>query len=146
VKYLGLAAKVLIFLGLLSGVYLFGYLRPHQAKIKEASSHYSNLVENRAAYIDLAKLNPSSPDFNTQKSNLIDIVRQTNAKGLSNPLTSDEKSIFERQNEILAEVFATGSYQEGVAILKGEESVQLLVDEARLIEAYKIWNEVYRKP
>lgn len=136
-KYFILAIKVLVILGTLSAGYYFGYLKPHQAKIKEISVHYLNLVQNRMAYINLAKLDRKRPDFDIQKSNLVDIIRQTNTKGLENPLTPEEKRIFERQNEILAKVFATASYEEGVIILKSEESVGLLTDETKLIEEYK---------
>lgn len=136
-KYFIFAIKVLVILGTLSAGYYFGYLKPHQAKTKEISIHYSNLVQNRMAYINLSKLDRKRPDFDIQKSNLVDIVSQTNTKGLENPLAPEEKRIFERQNEILTKVFATASYEEGVAILKSEDSVRFLTDETKLIEEYK---------
>ena len=37
----------------------------------------------------------------------------------------------------MTKVFATGSYEEGVVILRSEESVNLLTDETKLIEEYK---------
>ncbi len=136
-KYFILAIKVLVILGVLSAGYYFGYLKPHQTKVKEISVHYSNLVRNRMAHISLAKLDTEKPDFDIQKSNLVDIIRQTNAKGLENPLSAEEKRIFERQNEILTKVFATASYEEGVVILKSEESIDFLTDETKLIEEYR---------
>ena len=82
----------------------------------------------------MAKLNPKDPNFDSQKSNLIGIIKVTNAKGLEKPLNDEEKRIFEKQNEILVKVFATDSYEEGVAILRSDESIQLLIDEAELID------------
>ena len=133
-KYSILVIKILFVLGLLSAGYYFGYLLPHQAKNREVSIHHSNLVQNRTAYVGLAKLNSQDPSFDSQKSNLIDIIRVTNSKGLEKPLNNEEKRIFEKQNEILVRVFATKSYEEGVVILKSNESLQLLIDEAELID------------
>jgi len=127
-KYFILVVKIIVIFGILSAGYYFGYLLPNQAKIKEVSIHCSNLIQNRTAYISLAKLNPEDPNFDIQKSNLIDIISQTNAKGLESPLNAEEKSILERQNEILVKVFATKSYEGGGAILKSDESVKLLKD------------------
>lgn len=125
-KYFIFGLKVIVILAVISAGYFFGYLKPHQAKVKETSLHYSNLVENRNAYINLAKLNPASADFDIQKANLIDIIKSTNAKELEKPINSEEKQILENQNAILTKVFATGSYEAGVAILKSEESVNFL--------------------
>ena len=133
-KYLIFTVKTLIILVLISAGYYFIYFLPHQAKNREVSIHYSNLVQNRTAYVGLAKLNPKDPSFDSQKSNLIDIIKVTNAKGLEKPLNNEEKRIFEKQNEILVKVFATDSYEEGVAILRSDESIQLLIDEAELID------------
>lgn len=132
-KYLLFGLKVVIILAVISVGYYFGYLKPHQVKVKEASVHYSNLVQNRSAYIALAKLDPNSPEFDNQKTNLIGIIKETNTKGIKEPLNNTEKEILERQNAILDKVFATDSYAAGVAILKSEESVKLLLDETNLI-------------
>ena len=133
-KYLIFTVKVLIILVLISAGYYFIYFLPHQEKNREVSIHHSNLVQNRTAYVGLAKLNPKDPNFDSQKSNLIGIIKVTNAKGLEKPLNDEEKRIFEKQNEILVKVFATDSYEEGVAILRSDESIQLLIDEAELID------------
>ena len=132
-KYVIFGIKVVAILALISVGYYFFYLKPHQNEVKLASIHYSNLVQNRTAYINLAKLDPSDPSFEFQKSNLVGIIKETNAKGLENPINSEEKRILEAQSVILEKVFATKSYEEGVAILRSEESVQLLADEANLI-------------
>ena len=50
---------------------------------------------------------------------------------------AEEKRFFEKQNEILTKVFATNSYEEGVAILKSDESIKLLSDQANLIDQIK---------
>lgn len=132
-KYFLFASKVAIILAVISVGYYFGYLKPHQAKVREASIHYSNLIQNRTAYINLAKLNSDDPSFDTQRSNLIDIIKETNAKGLKEPLNDTEKQIFERQNNLLEKVFATKSYEEGVEILKSDESIKLLKDMSDLL-------------
>lgn len=137
VKYLKFVLKVVLILAVISAGYYFAYLSPHQIKIKLASEHYSNLVQNRTAYVSLAKLDSSSPDFDIQRSNLIGIIRETNKKGLNDPINNEEKLLLEKQNDILSRVFATSSYEEGVVILKSEESVQLLKEQAELIDSLK---------
>lgn len=129
-------AKSLIILILLSSAYLF-YARAQTSKEKNISIHYSNLVKNKLAYVNLAKLDPKKPGFNSEKSNLVGIIQETNRIGLEKPLNNKEKEIFTRQNVILEKVFATKSYQEGVAILRSQESVNLLSDETELIASYR---------
>lgn len=136
-KYFIFGFKIVVILALISAGYFFGYLKPHQAKMMEYSAHASNLIQNRTAYVNLAKLDPKSADFDIQKANLIDIIRSTNAKGLESPVNDEEKRILLAQNAILTKVFATSSYEDGVAILKSSESVKLLTDEASLIEKYR---------
>ena len=136
-RYLNLATKVLIILAATLLGYYFIYLLPHQGRVSEASAHYSNLIENRTAYVNLAKLDSKNPSFDIQKSNLVGIIKETNRKGLEKPINAEEKRIFEKQNEILTKVFATNSYEEGVAILKSDESIKLLSDQANLIDQIK---------
>lgn len=136
-KHIAFGLKVVAILALVLAGYYFGYLKPHEAKVKLMSVHYSNLVQNRSAYVSLAKLDPGSADFDIQKSNLVGIIKETNAKGLQKPINDEEKELLERQNALLNKVFATNSYEEGVAILKSSESVKLLSDEANLIEKYR---------
>lgn len=124
--------KSLIILALLSTAYFF-YARAEVSKEKNISIHYSNLVKNKLAYINLAKLDPKKPGFDIEKSNLIGIIQETNRIGLEKPLNDREKEIFTRQNAILEKVFATKSYQEGVIVLKSTESVLLLTDQTKLI-------------
>lgn len=132
-KYLTFIFKVIAILALIFIGYYFGYFKPNQAKVREASIHYSNLLQNRTAYINLAKLNPDDPSFDIQKSNLIDIIKETNTKGLKEPLNDTEKQLFERQNNLLEKVFTTKSYEDGVEILKSDESVKLLKDMSDLL-------------
>lgn len=132
-KYLKFGLKVVAILAVISVGYYFGYLKPYQAKVREASIHYSNLIQNRTAYINLAKLDPDDPSFDIQKSNLIDIIKETNTKGLKEPLNDTEKQVFEKQNNLLERVFATKSYEDGVEILKSDESIKLLKDMSGLL-------------
>lgn len=128
--------KILFFLVLIiAGYYFFSKLLI--TKEKDLAFHYSNLVQNKIAYINLAKINPKDPSFGIQKSNLIGIVKETNKKGLENPINSSEKEIFTRQNVILEKVYSTKSYEEGISILKSPESVKLLSDQTVLIEELK---------
>lgn len=132
-KPAGLVIKTLIFLIILSVGYYF-LSKSLIAKEKVLAAHYSNLIQNKVAYVNLAKLDPKSPSFDAEKSNLVGIIKETNKKGLEKPLDEHEKQIFTRQNAILDKVFATKSYKEGVALLRSQESVQLLTDETSLIE------------
>lgn len=136
-RYVTLVIKVLVIFAVILLGYYFIYLLPHKGEVKEASSHYSNLVQNRTAYVNLTKLDSKSPSFDIQKSNLVDIIKKTNAKGLEKPINEEERRFFEKQNEILDRVFATDSYEEGVAILKSDESIKLLIDQSNLIDQIK---------
>lgn len=135
-KKFGFVLKVILLLALITSGYYFLYLKPHKSKILSYSIHYSNLVENRNAYINLAKLNVNDPSFDLAKANLVDIIKKTNAEGLKSPLTKEEELILTRQNEILEKVFATNSYEEGAGVLKSDESVKLIQEESLLLEKY----------
>ena len=125
--------KTLIILVIISAGYYF-FSKIEAQKQKDLSTHYANLVKNKLAYVNLAKLNPKSPSFDTEKSNLIGIIQETNKIGLEKPLNDREKVIFTKQNIILDKVFATKSYEEGVTVLKSTESVTNLTDQTKLIE------------
>lgn len=132
-KLVSILIKTLIFLAVLSiGYYLFGL----QAKSKEVelSKRYFNLVQNRTVYVGLTKLNPKDINFDWNKSNLVGILRETNKNGLEIAKSDKEKEIYIRQKSLLDKVFATKSYEEGVAILKSKDSVTLLTDQTKLIE------------
>ena len=132
-KVKGILIKSLIFLILLFlGYYFFSKFLIE--KEKNLALHYSNLVQNKVAYINLTKLDPKDPAFDTQKSDLIGIIKETNKNGLENPINDQEKETFMRQGEILTKVYATKSYEEGVAILKSPESVTNLADQTKLIQ------------
>ncbi len=132
-KLSGVIIKTLILLIIFAaGYYFFGKIEAQ--KKKDASLHYSNLVKNKLAYVSLARLNPKNDGFDIEKSNLIGIIKDTNKTELKNPINAKEKGILTRQNTILEKVFATKSYEEGVFILKSEESVALLTDQTKLIE------------
>ncbi len=103
------------------------------SKEKNVSIHYANMVKNKLAYVNLAKLDSKSPGFDTEKTNLVGIIKETNKDGLEKPLDNKEKEIFTRQNTILNKVFATKSYEDGVVILKSQESVANLADQTKLI-------------
>lgn len=136
-KYIIHALKVILIVTIIIAGYYFAYLKPHQAKMKENAIHYSFLVQNRIAFINLAKLNPELADFDAQKANLIDIIRLTNSKGLEKPINNEEKRILEKETSILNKVFQTKSYADGVAILKSEESIKILEDETKLIDSLR---------
>lgn len=135
-KPAGLVIKTLTFLIILSVGYYF-LSKSLIAKEKVLATHYSNLVQNKMAYINLAKLDSKSPNFDAEKSNLVGIIKETNKKGLEKPLDEAEKQIFTRQNTILVKVFATKSYEEGLAILRSPESIKLVSDETELISSLR---------
>lgn len=137
-KKISFVLRVVLLLAIISSGYFFLYLKPQKAKSLKYASHYTNLIENRNAYINLAKLNVNDPGFDFTKANLIDIVKKTNTQAINNSLTNEEKEILIKQNEILEKVFATSSYEEGVVILKSGESVKLIKEETILIDKYRL--------
>lgn len=129
----GSLTKIFVFLILLTFGYYF-FSRFFIEKEKSLFFHYSNLLQNKIAYVSITKLNPKDPAFDIQKENVIGIIKETNKKGLENPINNREKEIFIRQQAILTKVYATKSYEEGVAILKSPESVANLTDQTKLIQ------------
>ncbi len=134
-------AKTLILTILFTVLYYLIFLSPQISKQKRLndkiislSSNLSILVQNRLSFIELTRLDPKSPSFNSQKSELINTIKITNQKGLNEPSFPDKaKEIFQRQNKLLEKVFTTNSYEEGVLLLKSKESLELLTDQTNLI-------------
>jgi len=132
--------KVLFFLGIL----LFAYYLPlsnldsAQEKLISAKTQIqknrANLVQNRISYIELTRLDPNSGNFDFEKSDLITQIKKTNKDGLDDSTFPEEaKEIYKKQNMLLEKVFATNSYAGGVAILKSQESLEMLKDQTNLI-------------
>lgn len=159
-----LGKALLIFTLLLAGYYFF-FLKP-QLELpnkltkteKVLSEHHTTLLQNRLAFVELTKLNPDSAVFNLEKSNLVGTLQKTNEEGLKaleNPtippevdeslseryigLLSETKAVYEKQNELLEEVFATNSYEAGTKILKSDESISTLTDQTNLVLEFEFW-------
>ncbi|KKQ37577.1 MAG: hypothetical protein US53_C0015G0004 [Candidatus Woesebacteria bacterium GW2011_GWA1_37_7] len=129
---------------ILLGVFLFCYylllsrFNGAQEKLISAKTQIqknrSNLVQNRISYIELTRLDPNSGNFDFEKSDLITQIKKTNKDGLDDSTFPDEaKEIYKKQNMLLEKVFATNSYAGGVAILKSQESLEMLKDQTNLI-------------
>jgi hypothetical protein len=114
--------------------------------------HKTILTQNRLAYISLTRLNPKDENFENQKSAVIETLKKTNQEGIKavenkdqppNPkiipaqdyssLLLETKRIYEGQNKLLEKVFVTKSYEEGVAILKSPDAIELLTRQTNLI-------------
>ena len=140
-KIIFILFQILIFTAVISSVYYFLFLKPkieRQEKITSAAAEINIglllLVQNRIAYIELTRLDADSVNFNAEKSALVATLKKTNREGLDNPEIDDKaKEIFQRQDKLLERVFATKSFEEGAAILKSEEGLELLTDQTNLI-------------
>lgn len=118
---------------------------------KEVSLHYINLLQNRLAYTELIKLDSDSPNFNLEKTELVNQIKNTNDKGqkklkengkvfISSNLQKKYEAIlqntedfFKDQENILNEVFATDSFTEGIDILKSGQSIEILTRQTNII-------------
>lgn len=164
-NYLLLLVKITIFVSLLfTSYYLFvlkpGLEFPNKLLSAEKSLflHHNNLLQNRLSYVELTRLEPNSANFSLEKSSLVSTFQKTNQEGIElvsredripeidkeldkrfPTLLSETKTIYEDQNKLLEKVFATGSYEEGVTILKSEESINLLTRQTNLILEYEFW-------
>lgn len=157
--------KTLLFSALLFLSYYLFFLKP-QIKIKNEilyakkilSLHKNTLAQNRLSYIALTRLDPKDPNFENQKSKVVETLRKTNQEGIKvvenpdqppNPkiippqdfssLLSETKRIYEDQNKLLEKVFATKSYEEGVAIIKSPEGIEILTRQTNLILKYEFY-------
>lgn len=128
-----LLLKISLFLALFLAIFYLFFLKPRLALEKKLTQEYFLFVQNRLAFVELTRLDPKSPNFEIEKSSLVSTLKNTNKKGLEIASRKEEKEIYERQNNILEKVFATKSYEEGVAILKSNEAIELLTDQTNLI-------------
>jgi hypothetical protein len=154
--------KTFIFLILLLAGYYFLFLGPklafpsklHQVEERLAEHHF-NLLQNRLSFVELTKLDPNSTSFNLEKSNLVATVKKTSEEGLNalekqselpkidndlnnryKSLLEETRAVYENQEKLLEEVFATDSYEAGVKILYSEEAIELLTRQTNLILEY----------
>lgn len=128
-------AKIVGFLAILLLGYYFFFLKPQQetaAKIKTLSKYHSNLVQNRIAYVELTRLDPKDPNAKSQKDNLLSIIASTQKEslGFNEPKI---RQIYERQAKIIEKLKNSKTFEEGVNLLKGQESVANLADQTNLI-------------
>lgn len=150
--WIGIITKVVILLGILLLGYYLLLLRLNKAQEKNVSlkteviRNKDNLVQNRISYVELTRLDPESPNFDNDRSYIAAAIKKTNKEGLENqPFPAEAKQIYERQNKLLEKIFATKSYEEGVAILKSQEALQLLTDQTNLILEWEFQQKVLEK-
>ena len=144
-KVLRIVLKTLVLTSLISTFYFFAFRVPKIKNREELISakniliaNLTILIQNRLTYIELTHLDPQSAGFDIEKSSLIATIQKTNHKGLANPnFPNEAREILLRQNILLEEVFATKSYDDGVAILKSEEALELLVDQTNLVRKWQ---------
>ncbi len=166
-KFLYFALKVAFIFLILSFFYFSFYLSPKIKRQKEISdikryilTSYYILVQNKISYVFLTRLDEKSPDFNLEKSEIIESLKSTQKRGLEylgNPipkesfdknlsatlstLSLETEKIYEEQKNLLDKVFSTKSYQEGLNLLKSKEAVNLLTRQTNLLLEYQFWLE-----
>ena len=124
--------KILAILAVISLLYLVFFIFPKEKEKKMANLNYTNLLQNRLAYVELIKLDPQSPNYKSQQVDLIARIKETNQKGLESS-KEEVKKIMQIQKEIMNELSGAETYEEGIAILKSEKSVTLLTRQTNLL-------------
>lgn len=124
--------KIIVVFAIISLTYLVFVVYPKIKEVKLANLNYQNLVQNRVAYVELIKLNPEDPSYQSQKIDLIAKIKETNEKGLKSE-RQDVKEIMQTQKEILNDLFKAKTYEEGIKILKSEKSVKMLTNQTNLL-------------
>ena len=163
---INITIKILILTILFLTLYYFFIVKPKVLLQKDIaqtravlSSNYTILVQNRLAYIELTRLNPSSANFQYQTANTIDVLQKTQKEGLDlakekktipdlknfdinfPKLLTETESVYRQQEDIIKKVTETEKYEDGLKILKSDESVKLLTTQTNLILEYEFWLE-----
>ena len=162
-----LTLKTAAFLGgLLLGYYLLvlqpRLLLPNKLSQtqNELAKHHTSLLQNKIAFVHLAKLNSSSGNFDFDKTNLVGLIQESNRAGLENAskvdandlpeviskltnrypdLLLETTKLYEDQQKLLERIFATDSYEAGMQVIKSDESVNLLLVQTKLILEFEEW-------
>lgn len=157
--------QILVISTILFSSYFFFYLKPKrqlanniiQAE-KILTIHKNTLTQNRIAYVGLTQLDPSSPIFTSEASNLIATLEKTQKDGLEQtgskttiPKTNiisyevltdilkKTEDVYKVQEDILKELKSTKSYKDGLVVLKSQKSVNALSVQTNLILEYEYW-------
>lgn len=132
--------KSIVIFGLLVTTYL-GFMKYSEYRIQEQVSQMKsisgmrmNLVQSRASWVALARLDPESPDLFRQKTDLISQIRKSIDQG-SKSIETEE--ICKRQQEALDELFKKNTFDEGIEFLHSDKVVQILTDMTNLIYTYE---------
>ena len=155
--------KILTFTSVFLGVYIL-FFAPTPSKVNEAKNtlrtHKNTLIQSRISIVELAKLNPSSSNFEIEKQSLLEKLQQTNKEGLDKletldqipkvdtelekrfpDLLSETRTLYEEQAEIINEVTSSPSYNSGIAVLKEDKTIKLLTKQNNLILEFEHWIE-----
>jgi len=130
--FIKFALKTLILALILFAGYYFFYLLPQKVRQETLAKEYFNILQNRNAYVELIKLDPTSPNYNSQQVDLIAKIKETNQKGLESS-KEEVKEIMQIQKGVMDELSGAKTYEEGIAILKSEKSVTLLTRQTNLL-------------
>jgi hypothetical protein len=122
------------------------------------TQHQSMVTESRLALLALTGLNPNSPSFPHEKSDIVSRLQNLSETGLSTTMSPAELPKvddalherysdlmrethvgYEEQKKLLEKVFATSTYAEGITILRSPESVKLITKQSNLILEYQFW-------
>ncbi len=163
--------RVILMLSILFSSYYFIYLKPKVQLAKNISElekvltlNKTTLTQNRIAYIELTRLNSESPSFTREVTNIIAILEKTQKDGSeriqnqsplpktntdSNKITTllhNTDAFYREQQELMKKIKQTGSYNEGLSIIKSGESVKLLTKQTNLILEYGYWLDELKIP
>ncbi len=141
-RFLPFILKTLLLLGIVLLFYFIFIFIPTSKRTSQKNNltkAYFNLVQNRTALVNLAKLDPNSPTLNEDKSQSLSMLDETIKTGLENlpklesNVQEEYKRIFEEQKSVLSALKQKKSFEEGISLLKSDKVIRLLTDEANLI-------------
>ena len=132
--------KSAIIFGLLVAIYL-GYMKYSEYRgqqqltlLKHVSELRMNLVQSRASWVTLAKLDPESSDLNLRKTNIISQINRSIVEGKK---LIELERICTQQQEVLDELLTKKTFDEGMNYLHSDKVVGLITDMTNLIYKYE---------
>jgi hypothetical protein len=111
-----------------------------------------NLVQSRTAWMGLSRLNAQDPNLITQKSNLIQMLenslktgKELTGKTNNKYLIAGHRMIYQRQENILAQLLEKSSFSEGINYLRSDQVVQMLADITNMILDYQYTEDLIKE-
>lgn len=156
--------RILLFLLLILLGYYFFFLKPQlilpqtlfKAKIS-FTLHRTNLLQNRLALIELARLNPNNPNRDQERTQLLSQLQTANQQGLINiksqPATKNlpefsqalahllthHQTLLQDQQTLADQLTQIDSFSAQLELLESPNTITLLTDQTNLILEYDHW-------